>query len=144
MRFHTRGDLMHRIRHKRDLCDPLTIEAWRTTIEPRIKRLDGCMMWTGAHTSRGEPKIDVTDFTKPSGNRRTATLLKRMVALMFVDCSRLATKPNGQDDWEVMHVCGNKSCLNPEHLMVCLDHPKQRDPEEIRRETLKPGTFYEP
>lgn len=119
--------------------------AWFQVIEPRIKRdprhFNECLIWTGATTTRGEPKIDVINEEKTSGNKRTAVMAKHTVANMFVDLQPLG---EGGRKYEIIHLCPNRSCLNPNHLMLRFDHHEQRNIEELRDEHLSPTEYFEP
>jgi hypothetical protein len=137
----------HLVRHLRAL--PATIadlpRAWFQVIEPRIrrdpKRLAECWIWTGATTTRGEPKIDTFDRDKRSGNPRSSVFAKHTIANMFLDLHPLG---DAGRRYEIIHLCPNKSCLNPSHMMLRFDQHKQRNVQELRDEHLSPGEYYQP
>jgi hypothetical protein len=91
-------------------------EFWRQVIEPRIMRPadTSCWVWTGAHDSDGEP---VVNFTNPETKLRNTRRLKRSVADMFWEIKR---------HYDIVHKCGNLSCLNPAHIGVTAQHWTQR------------------
>lgn len=90
--------------------------AWLAQIEPRIARSKEhqCWIWTGSHDTDGEPVINFTNALTGARNTRRA---KRMVADMFYGAKRTN---------DVIHKCGNLSCLNPSHIKVVLSHWTQR------------------
>lgn len=91
---------------------------WLEKIEPKIKRVGRCWLWTGAVDQDGEPK-GKTLLDKRVGNQYGSIRLKRLVASWFWDFTRIP-------DIEVVRSCPNVACLNPNHLIVRLDAPKQR------------------
>lgn len=128
---------------------------FRRVVLPRLdfnKKWTGCWMWEGATTKEGEPKIAVRDnFTKNERGtglgRAQQPMVKREIAKRFIDTRKLPRRRlNGQTiqepDFDVVHLCGNLGCLNPEHLIVCLDDAKQRDVTKLRDKYLAPGKYY--
>lgn len=83
---------------------------WLQFVEPRIKRVGQCWMWQGAHDTNGEPVIALLN---PDSGKRNTRLLKRIVAAMFYELKK---------HYDVIHKCGNLSCLNPGHLHVSAAH----------------------
>ena len=103
--------------------------AWLERVEPYIVRWKNpdthgdCWFWTGAVTGSGEPKISIT-LDRRVGNNRSAQLTKVFVATLFWTW--------GDDIYaEVIHTCGQITCLQPRHLEVSFQHPAHRDWDSI-------------
>ena len=128
-------------------------EWFRRNVLPKLdmrKKWDGCWMWEGAVNASGEPKIG---FRHPTERRNGRVgflqnlLVKREVVRPFIDTSRLPRRTYRNDalreaDFDVIHLCENKACLNPGHLCVSLTDAKQRDIAELRDKWLQPGTYH--
>lgn len=92
--------------------------GWLQFVEPHIHRGKGqfpsCWLYLtedGRAPDYGEPRIYI--------NRRPI-LLKNFIAEMFWPGIRV----RGQNAFEfVYHECGVINCLNPNHFIVCKDHP---------------------
>ena len=74
----------------------------------------GCWLWTGAagfHPKYRSHRYGqfVIWMASPDGKRRKLTTAHRFA----YECSNGVTLPKGED---VDHLCGNKLCVNPEHL----------------------------
>jgi hypothetical protein len=112
----------------------------------------GCWMWTGATDSRGEPRFSYTSIKREKGRfgkRKTGLVKTEMLGQMkCYDASKVPWRRYKGDsvdhvpDMDIVHLCGNPSCLNPNHLIVCLDDAKHRDVEELRDRYLAPGTYW--
>jgi hypothetical protein len=91
-------------------------EYWLRRIEPQIVRSKEhtCWIWQGAHDKEGEPVINFTNEITGARNTRRA---KRAIADIFFVVKRM---------WDVLHGCGNLSCLNPAHFKVEKNHWKHR------------------
>lgn len=111
----------------------------------------GCWLWTGATSSKGEPRMVVRDnFTRKHGRigRPQAFLVKTRIVALYLDTRRVPRRRlNGQvieaADMDVVHLCGNVSCLNPNHFIVCLDDARHRDLEALQAKYLKIGLSVE-
>lgn len=89
---------------------------WLLLFEPRVarnKRFGDCWLWTGAISESGHACVTGRDLNGKQYMKRAA----RIVMAMFWDF-----EPRN----DVVHVCGNTTCINPAHLQVRLDHHKQR------------------
>lgn len=113
----------------------------------------GCWLWTGSTTSKeGEPRMVVRDnFTRDGRGRLgrpQAFLVKHRIAELYLDTRHTPRRRlNGQaikaPDIDVVHLCGNVSCLNPNHFLVCLDDARHRDLEELQAKYLPVGLSTE-
>lgn len=111
------------------------------------KKWMGCWMYEGAHDARsGEPQYTNKDTKREKGiaYKPQHIYFKNRIAIEFVDISNMPRRKNGMCDWNVLHLCGNKDCLNPSHFLICLDHHEMRDKDELRDKYLAPGTYYVP
>jgi hypothetical protein len=89
---------------------------WLINFEPRVARgrsFGDCWLWTGALAPDGHAVLSGRGHTGKKYMKRAA----RIVMAMFWDF-----EPHN----DVVHSCGNGTCLNPAHLQVRLDHHKQR------------------
>ena len=111
--------------------------AWLERIEQRIVRWKNpethgdCWFWTGAVAGNGEPKLAIVNERKigtVSLKSRSDQLAKIFVAAIFWDW--------GDDAYaEVIHTCGQLTCLQPRHLQVSFQHPAHRDWDDILART---------
>ena len=104
---------------------------WLQYVEPRIKRVGLCWLWEGAHNSDGEPVIALKNLESGKYNTR---MLKRIVAALFYELKQ---------HYEIIHECGNLSCLNPGHLHVTALHWRQEDREKMVNDKAKNIRDYE-
>jgi hypothetical protein len=130
------------------------LDAWfRRNVLPRLdmrKKWLGCWMWEGATTTAGEPKIGFRDKVTRRAGRvgwLQTQIVKREIAKLFIDTKdlparRYRNKAIREPDFDVVHLCENKCCLNPAHLLVSLTDAKQRDVIELRDKYLVPGTYH--
>ena len=136
-------------------------EWFRLNVLPKLDirpKWCGCWMWTGGHTSRGEPKISLRDtFTRKHGRigRLQTVTLKHEIVKQYIDFKksklpgRRFTPPGeveqvelAKPDLDVVHLCEQLSCLNPAHFLVSLADAKWRDVKKLRDLYLVPGTYY--
>lgn len=68
----------------------------------RVKKTEWCWLWQGGKNSRGYGSFQVTTKTPKPAHRVAYELTKGMI-------------PEGLT---IDHLCGNKGCVNPEHLEV--------------------------
>lgn len=148
-------DPLRKITHKLKLFNEKTPfgeipSMWLQHIEPRISRNWGlhrnCWWWEGPHHyDSGEPQFYLieeirNEFGKVVGKNRKQVTAKLFVADMFINAHDVPS-------YDVVHLCGNKSCINPHHFQVRLDHPNQRSEEEMlreRRDLLSEWDYYRP
>lgn len=88
---------------------------WLERVEPHIVRMGSCWIWQGACDGDGEPTFN---YPQPNG-KRTSRRLKRWIVDMFWD----GLKPHH----DVLHHCGDLSCINPAHFFISAAHWKQED-----------------
>ena len=89
---------------------------WLINFEHRVARgkaFGECWLWTGALTNKGHAALSGRDLS----GKKYLRMAARVVMAMFWDFE----KHN-----DVVHSCGNITCLNPAHLQVRVDHHKQR------------------
>lgn len=77
---------------------------------------DGCWLWTGAHAASGYPQI---------GNDRKVHYAHRIAYELFV-----GPIPEGL---HIDHLCGVRSCVNPEHLEAVTQAENNRRAWIVRR-----------
>lgn len=106
---------------------------WIVEIEPKIARggiLKECWIWTGGLDHKGHPCLW---FMDADTKKNKCVRLARMVAKMFWP---------GLEQWnDVLHGCGNKTCLNPAHFRISKAHWTQEDrspSQELEGETGTP------
>lgn len=91
---------------------------WMQDIEPLIVRdipdWPGCWIWQGVRDAKGHPIITFTDYAT---KKRRMVRAARMVMKIFYEF---------EDHLDVVHSCGNFSCLNPHHLKISDQHWSQR------------------
>lgn len=88
---------------------------WLKNIEPSIEREEyyhPCWFWTGAYR-HGHPIVVIKREDKKYSTIRAA----RYVANLFYSFPK---------EFDVIHSCGNISCLNPLHLIPTARHYRQR------------------
>lgn len=128
---------------------------FRRYVLPRLdtrKKWMGCWMWTGGHDKGHEPRMSHSSLKREGGRvgKRKTFFVKSEMIIQFnlFDTSnvpRRVWKGNvlkDVPDLDVRHLCGNPSCLNPNHWIVCLDDPKQHDIEKLRDKYLVPGSYW--
>lgn len=104
---------------------------WLREIEPKIIRKGMCWIWQGAHDKNGEP---VMALLNPKTNKYNTRLVKRVVAALFWELKKF---------YDVVHLCGNLSCLNPAHFYVSRTHWSQEDREKMVKAKQKNIRDYE-
>lgn len=89
--------------------------AWLRWIEPRIVREGTCWHWQGATDTNGEPVLTIQN---PETGKRGTHRVKRIVADMFWMMKK---------HYDVIHECGNLTCINPTHFYISAVHHAQED-----------------
>lgn len=127
-----------------DLTTPLkdVPAGWLMHIEPHIMRhskFKNCWMWTktgNRDNITGDPRLSITE-----DGVQTLQPVKRFIAHLFVNTKTL--KPN---DYEVVQLCQNKDCMNPDHFQVRTDSGMQRKGIMLkeRNKFLSPSEYYQP
>lgn len=85
---------------------------WLELVEAKIERRKGssCWLWTGAVDTEGEP---VLNYLNLATGKRNTRRVKRLMAEVFWEM-----KPH----YDVLHQCGDLTCLNPNHWTISTAH----------------------
>lgn len=74
----------------------------------------GCILWTGATYASG---YGYTDVKWPSGEKTRERIHRFAYMVHFKKTKDEIPKYNGPEDHECSHLCGNKTCINVQHLV---------------------------
>ena len=74
----------------------------------------GCIMWTGARYASG---YGYTDVKWPSGEKTRERIHRFSYMVYYKKTKDEIPKYGGPDELECSHLCGNKCCINAEHLV---------------------------
>lgn len=83
---------------------------WLELVEPKIKRVGECWLWQGACDSDGEPVVNYLNLETMKRNTRR---VKRIVGELFWELKR---------HHDLLHTCGDLTCVNPSHLAPSTEH----------------------
>lgn len=105
---------------------------WMLYVEPKILRAGylPCWQWVGDFSQEGYPQAYTGARRQPGDIKKT--LMRRLVASMFWEFGRYQY---------VVSTCGNRACLNPEHLVVTNGKPASpsANPGHKANRRLGPG-----
>ena len=122
----------------------------------RRPKWSGCWMFgeminKKGRNHSGEPLVYDRVKIKGTGKKlgtKVNIVIKRRLTLEYLDPRDVPMREykgkKTSPSYDVLHLCGNIDCCNPNHYIVCMGVYQHRDVEKWRYKYLAPGSWYDP